>query len=121
MKDHFQKQSPSKKSFVYLAGAFMLLFGLVFSMAVQPALASTPAQVATATATATVASGGTATVAATLAPPAVTGTPTALVPVTGADQTQSGEQAAVALRVALGLLGLLLVAYGIRSYRLGKR
>ena len=123
MNNQFGKRSSSKTPFVLLAGVLLLLFGLVFSMTSQPAMANTPAQVATATVTATtgVVVTPTNTVPATLAPPAATGTPTVLVPVTGADLTQPPDQSAVLLRVGLGILGLMLVAYGIRSYRLGKR
>ncbi len=135
MNNHPRKQSSNIKLLIFLCSAFILGTGLLFAMSAQPAMASNQAQAATATVvgTATVVSTGTAaattaatsaatiTAVATLPAPAVVGSPTALVPVTGADLTPPGGQSGVVLRIALGLLGLFLIALGFRSYRLGKR
>ena len=69
--------------------------------------ATAPAQVLTATATTT----------GTLAAPVVTGTPTQLVPVTGADLNESnpGGSGNIGAWVALWVLGLLLVAFGVKA------
>ncbi len=138
MNNHFKSQSPNLKLFLALFSIFILLTGFVFATNAQPALASNPAQAATGTATvagsptaaasvtaaATLAptAAGTATSVATLAAPAVTGTPTVLVPVTGADLTPpGGGQSGLILRIALGLLGLFLIVLGFRSYKLSKK
>jgi len=62
----------------------------------------------------------TATRAGTLPPPSVTGTPTVLVPVTGADLTRPSGEEGVGIWIALWLVGLLLIGYGLRS-KLGKQ
>ena len=129
MKNLTKRQS----TLVILAGTLLLMVGLLLSLSAQPAVASpllqtgypgdeTPtitatvgAGTATSTATATV----TATQGGTLAPPR-TGTPTQLVPVTGADLTQPPDQSAVGFWIALWLVGLLLIGFGLRS-RLSRR
>ncbi len=141
MNHHFRRQSASFKLFLSLLSTLILITGFVFAMNAQPAQASDQAQAAT-TGTATVVGTSTATAAvtaaATLAPtatgaagsatavdtlaaPSLSGTPTALVPVTGADLTPPGGQSGVILRIAIGLLGLFLIALGFRSYRLSKK
>lgn len=96
-----------------------MMLALFFAFSVQPAQAGplpqdypvdTPTVTATTQATATV----TATVSGTMPPPAATGTPTQLVPVTGADLTQPGDPS-TGVWVALWLLGMLLILYGLRS------
>jgi hypothetical protein len=64
----------------------------------------------------------TATPVNTLPPPAVTGTPTVLVPVTGADLSAPGEGGqAVGLWLALWLVGLALIVFGLYSRLAAKR
>ncbi len=135
MNNHFRRQLANYKLFLSLFSALILITGFVFAMSARPALASNAEQAATTTPTATVAQTetavGTPTVAgtatatsvpiATLPAAIVTGTPTALVPVTGADLTPPGGQSGIILRIATGLLGLFLIALGFRSYRLSKR
>lgn len=130
--------STKQSTFAIVAGALLLVFGLLLSFSAQPAAASpllqtgypidTPTFTATFTSTptvtATVGAGTvtatvTATRSGTLAPPR-TGTPTQLVPVTGADLTQRPDQSAVGFWIALWLVGLLLIGFGLRS-RLGRR
>lgn len=114
--------------FVSLAGALALA---IFLMAVLPAQASPPAQqpypvdTATPTVTFTVTNtpSGSATVTptVTLGAPVRTGTPTSLVPVTGVDLTnQGGAGSSVGLWIAVWLVGLLLIWFGLRS-RMSKR
>jgi hypothetical protein len=75
-----------------------------------PTIEFTPTETPTVTATPIV----TATPEGTLPPPGVTGTPTVLVPVTGADLSQPGSgSAAVGIWIALWLVGLLLIGYGL--------
>jgi hypothetical protein len=131
MNNRFRSQSREFKLFLSLWIAFILITGFVFAVTAQPALANNPAQAATGTATvvgtatagATVSptAAGSATAVATLPAPVPSGTPTALVPVTGADLTPPGGQSGVLLHIALGLLGLLLIALGFRSYSLSKK
>lgn len=126
------RSNDSKKTAVLLAGVMLLVLGFALALAAQPAFASAAFQatattdagatviVATATNTVAVAT-ATNTVAATMAPPQVTGTPTSLVPVTGADLTQPGGPSSSALLWgALVLLGLILIGYALRS-RMVKR
>lgn len=138
MNEPMRRHPSNVKLLIFLCSSFILISGLLFTSSPRPAMASDPAQAATATVagtgTATVASTGTAaavtaaptsaatsTTIATLSAPAVVGSPTALVPVTGADQTPPSAQSGIILRIALGLMGLFLIALGFRSYRLGKR
>jgi hypothetical protein len=138
MNKRLQKRSQARKSIAFLAMALLLGIGLVFSATVQPVLAntfqavtSTATSTVTRTVTATVAGSGTpsattvstGTAVATLAEPTNVGTPTALVPVTGADLASPrapGNPSALLLRIAVGLAGLLLIGFGLRS-RLVKR
>jgi hypothetical protein len=138
MKNRFQKQTNYFLLMACLSGTLLLLLGLLLSLTAHPALANPLAQGATGTPTGTVspvatntptvagtvaATGtvtATATLAGTLPPPAVTGTPTVLVPVTGADLTSPGSQAGVGIWIALWLVGLLLIGYGLRS-KFGKQ
>ncbi len=133
MKNQPHTRSSSMNLILCLAGFLVVILGLVFLTAVQPAEASPPAQdgypvgtstatmTATATATATVIGAATltptatATRAGTLPAPARTGTPTALVPVTGADFTQPGGQVNVGMWISIWLLGLLLIGFGLRA------
>lgn len=133
MKSLTKRQS----TLVILTGTLLLMVGLLLSLSAQPAVASPLLQtgypgdatptftvtVGAGTATATVSATATATVTATqggtLAPPR-TGTPTQLVPVTGADLTQPPDQSAVGFWIALWLVGLLLIGFGLRS-RLSRR
>ena len=98
--------------------------GTVASTSAAPtsgATAAAPTSGATALApTAAATSGAPTSVASLAAPAAGAGTPTALVPVTGADLTNSGDQTRVLLEVLAGLVGLLLITYGVFS-RLAKR
>ncbi len=110
MKNRFHKRSTTLPLFALLSGTLLILFGLVFALSAQPAQANPLAQgypVATSTATQS----------GTLPPPSVTGTPTVLFPVTGADLTQpSGPQGTgVGVWIALWLIGLLLIGFGVRS------
>lgn len=138
MKRQFQQHIAWKKAFFGWAGALVLVFALVFALSIQPVSASPSLQQATATRTPTVtrtptitgtagtpaAGTGTTTVTPsgsatatrinTLAAPNVYGTSTQLVPVTGADLTQSGGKPDVGIWVALWLVGLLLIVYGLR-------
>jgi hypothetical protein len=131
----FKNQPAFRTTLTFLAGlALLLVMAAAFSA--QPAQASPPLQddypVETPTtpvqATATTAPGqATATTVptagvtpiVTLPPPAVTGTPTQLVPVTGADLPGPGSMT-IGVWVALWLMGLMLIAYGLRA-KLGKR
>lgn len=130
MTDHIQLFSHKRKIIAYLGIAFLVVLGVVFSFGVRPALADSPAQVASATvtvmSTATTAGGvgvgttvsGTRTVVPSLAAPAGgVGTSTSLVPVTGADlsNSQQDETGTIMLRLAAGVLGLLLVVFGVRA------
>ena len=136
MKKQLHKHASSTTVITILAGFLVVMLGLVLSVAVQPAQASPLPQAATATVTLTPA--GSATVAATtgagtltvtatatqsgtLAAPVATGTSSALVPVTGADLTnQGGWGSNVGIWLAVWLVGLLLVGFGLRA-RLSKR
>jgi hypothetical protein len=139
MKNRIRKRSTVLPLFAFLSGILLILLGLVFILSAQPALASPSAQgypvntptnsgypVATATATATLSGAATATVTRTptqsgsLPPPSVTGTPTVLFPVTGADLTRPSSPGGVGVWIALWLLGLLLIGFGLRS-KLGKQ
>ena len=134
-----QKFVQPNRTLVLAMIALVLIFGMMFLLAIRPVSASSAFQVATGTVTTTATTGGVAATlaptigagAATLAPttgagatlaaPAAgVGTPTALVPVTGADLTQSSDQSRGVLMVAIGLIGLFLIAYGVFS-RLGKQ
>jgi hypothetical protein len=133
MTESNQKTLHRRKMLAYLGFAFILVLGAVFSFGSRPAQADSFAQVASATATATTtatlaaggvgvgtgtAVSGTRTAVPSLAAPAGgVGTSTSLVPVTGADLSQPdpNETGKIVLRVAAGILGLLLVAFGIRA------
>lgn len=119
------------RTLVFVLIALVMILGMMFLLAIRPVSASPAFQAATGTVTSTAAattSGAAATMAptatgasATLAAPAAgAGTPTALVPVTGADRTQPGDQSRGVLMIAIGLIGLFLIAYGVFS-RLGKQ
>jgi heme/copper-type cytochrome/quinol oxidase subunit 2 len=136
MRNQFHKRPSFANVMFFLAGIFVMVLGLVFSVTVQPAEASPPVQdgypVGTETATITLTPTVTLTGGATLTPtatatrvgtlpaPARTGTPTALIPVTGADFTRQDGQVNVGMWVAIWLLGLILIGFGLRS-RLSKR
>jgi len=112
MNDRIRNSYSKKHQVAYLAWLLVLLFAFLFSVVVQPALASPAAQV-TETATTTVTATVTNTTVATL--PRPTGTSTALVPVTGADLTQPAEPTGLPLWPIVGLLGILLLVYGLTS------
>jgi hypothetical protein len=146
MKDNVRKQSQNRRLMVYLLAVTVMAFGLAFLMMIQPVSASAPAQAGTSTlvatttlastlepsatsaavattaptAAATTAAGTSSGVSTLAAPSAGNGTPTALVPVTGADLTQPDPTSRLAFEIGLGLLGLILIVYGISS-RLAKR
>lgn len=120
MEEQYVDRSSKEKKFALITGALILVFGFALMLSFQPVSASPQAQVETPTETATVAATGTVTAtqtqAGTMPPPAVTGTPTALVPITGADLTQPGGGVGGAiLRFGLAILGLLLIAFGLRA------
>ena len=117
MKENMQEKLASKKAYLTLAGAMIIALALLFAFSVQTAQAQDgyPVDTPTATLAATATATRTPTVAGTMPPPAVTGTPTMLVPVTGADLTQPGDPASAGIWVALWLLGMLLILYGLRS------
>jgi hypothetical protein len=131
MKKTFHKRSFSSTVLLCLTGILLGMLGLVFSLAVRPVQASplpqagypvgTPSVTVTATAngTTTVTPTPTNTLVGTLPAPARTGTPTALVPVTGGDFTQPGGGANVGTWIAIWLLGLILIGFGLLS-RLNK-
>ena len=137
-----KKSFSTKKSLAFAAAGLVVALGLLFVLS-SSAFASTPNLQATATqdgypapvtatVTATVnpnvtltptATLGAATLTptvtvtgtrATLQPPARTGTATMLVPVTGAD-LGPGSGVSAGIWVALWLIGLLLVFYGLRT------
>ena len=128
MNKQFHKRTSPAFLLAGLASILVVMLALAFSVAVEPAQAQSATATATVTATATTAGGGagtpthtpTATRAATLGAPTAAGTPTALIPVTGADLTQPGGRAHLGTWIALWLLGLVLLGFGLR-YRLSKR
>jgi hypothetical protein len=133
MNNRSQKRQSLIVLLVFLSGMLLILFGLAVSIPVQPALAqtgypvetatepgypvvtNTPGVTVTASSTVRVTITATATRAGTLPPPSVTGTPTVLFPVTGADLTTPGGQGPVGMWVALWIVGLLLIGFGLRS------
>lgn len=133
MRMNTQKRSASMIFLFYLAGLFVVIVGLAVSMVVRPAQASPLAQqnptethtvTVTATVTTTVVSTPTITRTPTTTlvgtlPVARTGTPTALVPRSGADFSQPGGSGSAGMWIAIWLLGLLLLGYGLMS-RLNK-
>lgn len=134
MKNESHKRPSILNLLIILAGLTVVMLGFVFSVAVQPAQAQdgypvdTPTVTVTATPTATGIGAATATVtptvtatrSGTLPPPARTGTPTSLVPVTGADLTRQDGEVNAGMWIAIWLVGLLLIGFGLRS-RLSKR
>jgi hypothetical protein len=143
MKNRFQNRQTLFPLFVFLFGILLFLFGVILSLSARPALANPPYQggypvdtvtatepgypVVTNTPTATVSGAATATrtvtptsQGGTLPPPSVSGTPTVLFPVTGADFTSPSGQSGIGVWVALWLLGLLMIGYGLRT-KLGKQ
>ena len=105
-----------------LAVVVGLALGLVFVLSALPAQASPIAQpypgdtaTPTVTFTATTTFTPTVTLTGTLGAPARTGTPTSLLPVTGVDLTQQDGGGSVGLWIAVWLLGLLLIWFGLRA------
>jgi len=127
MKNQKQKKSTLAWWLIIIIGG-LVLAAVVFALPASPAVANPPAQdgypveteTPTPTNTLTLSPTFTATLTGTLPPPVRTGTPTQLVPVTGADLTQPPPGSNVGVWVALWLLGLLLVGFGA-SARLRKR
>jgi hypothetical protein len=120
------QSSEHKKGYALILGVPVLLFGFVFALAAQPVFASAPnlqddptvTPTVTETPTITATLQVTATQVNTLPPPFVTGTPTVLVPVTGADLAQPGSgQANMGVWLALWILGLMLIVFGLYSRR----
>lgn len=113
---------------VFLGAVLGLAFALTpYAAQASPAFQGYPVDTETPTVTLTATTDGTATVTptvtltVTLGAPAATGTATSLLPVTGADLTQqdggggSGVGDNVGLWIAVWLLGLLLIWFGMRA------
>jgi hypothetical protein len=131
MKPKFEKHSTArKKSFTPLACGLAFMLALSFAFSVHPVMAGvlqatatvtptitatvsgTPAATSAATATAT--RTATATPVGTLSAPNAVGSPTALVPVTGADLTRPGGPSNLGLWIAVWLLGMILIGVGVK-------
>lgn len=141
MNNQFHKRSLYQHITISLAGILFIALGLVLATAIQPAQAQAGAATATGTVTVAPTSGVTATTApaggnvvataaptvaasattsGTLAAPVASGTPKALVPVTGADQTQQGGGSNIGPWIAVWLVGLILIGFGWMA-RMNKR